>query len=117
MPGASLLAIIVLALAFGAGCTVLPGIVLKMIANYRRLRRRPYDSPSIVGPLFAVEMLRLARGGVHLRLRVLYAAVLMIGLLATYLREFKELSPIELIVGHDDVFPLDRMASFAASFI
>ena len=116
MPGASLLAIIALALFFSASCTVLPGIVLKLIANYRRLRGRPYDSPSIVGPLFAVEMLRLARGGVHLRLRVLYAVVLMIGLLATYVSEFKELSPIELIVGHDVVFPLDRMASFAASF-
>ena len=116
MPGVSLLAIIALALAFGAGCTVLPGIVLKMIANYRRLRGRLYDSPPIVGPLFAVEMLRLARGGVHLRLRVLYAAVLMIGLLATYVREFKEIGPIELIVGHDVVFPLDRMASFSAAF-
>ena len=116
MAGARLLEIIALALFFGASCTVLPGIVLKLIANYRRLRGRPYDSPPIVGPLFAIEMLRLARGGVHLRLRVLYAVVLMIGLLATYVREFKELSPIELIVGHDVVFPLDRMASFAASF-
>lgn len=116
MSGARLLVIIALALAFGAGCTVLPGIVLKLIANYRRLRGRTYDSPPIVGPLFAVEMLRLARGGVHLRLRVLYAVVLMIGLLATYVREFREIGPIELIVGHDVIFPLDRMASFAASF-
>ena len=116
MAGARLLEIIALALFFGASCTVLPGIVLKLIANYRRLRGRPSESPPIVGPLFAIEMLRLARGGVHLRLRVLYAVVLMIGLLATYVREFKELSPIDLIVGHDVVFPLDRMASFAASF-
>ncbi len=116
MAQSDLLGIIVIALFFGAGCTVLPGIVLKLIANYRRLRGRTYDSPPIVGPLFAVEMLRLARGVVHLRLRVLYAVVLMIGLLATYVREFREVGPIELIVGHDVVFPLDRMASFAASF-
>ena len=42
----------------------------------------------ILGPLYRVELLRLARRGVHFRLRVVLAAVLLLGLLVTYLRTF-----------------------------
>jgi ABC-type transport system involved in multi-copper enzyme maturation permease subunit len=115
MPGRELLVLLALTGLAAAGCTVLPGLAVWAAAAGRRLRGRPTAFPPLVGPLFAYELTRLARGGVMPRLRVLYAAVLLVGLLVAYLREFPDVRPLDLLAGRGEL-PLDRMSRFGQAY-
>src|SRR5436305_14476243 len=111
-----LFAVVAAAVLFAAGATVLPGVVALLASLFRR--RHWAGRPAVLGPLFWYELTRLARRGQQPRLRALYAGVLLVGLLVTYLNEFEEVNPITLIVGGtDQLVPLDRMASFSERFL
>jgi ABC-type transport system involved in multi-copper enzyme maturation permease subunit len=111
--------IVAAAVLFTAGCTVLPGLGTLLASLFRRREQlAPAGRPAVLGPLFWYELTRLARRGQQPKLRALYAGVLLIGLLVTYLSEFEEVNPIELVIGGSDrIFPLDRMASFSSRFL
>lgn len=51
---------------------------------------------SLLGPLFLYEMVVLARRGQQLRLRVLFAIALLVGLFIAYLRALDNLSLIHI---------------------
>jgi len=111
-----LVAVIAAAVLFTAGCTVLPGLWAVVHSFVRR--RGKVDRPAVLGPLFWYELTRLARRGQQPKLRALYAGVLLVGLLVTYLNEFREADPLSLIIGGSELtFPLDRMASFSERFL
>jgi ABC-type transport system involved in multi-copper enzyme maturation permease subunit len=71
----------------------------------------------ILGPLFRVELLRLARRGVHFRLRVVLALVLLVGLLATYLRTFPQTDLDGLLFGGAGSADAARLTSFGETFL
>lgn len=96
-------------------CTTLPG----MLALLHSLIRRPgwEGRPQILGPLFWYELTRLARRGQQPKLRSIYAGILLIGLLVTYLDEFREVNPLVLSQSSTALFSLDRMANFSQNFL
>jgi ABC-type transport system involved in multi-copper enzyme maturation permease subunit len=101
------------AVLFAAACTVLPGAAAVVGSLVR-----PGQRSGVLGPLFWYELTRLARRGQQPKLRALYAGILLVGLLVTYLNEFREVNPITLIFGRaEQLFPLDRMASFSERFL
>src|SRR5687767_4856585 len=116
MTDRGLTVVVALAAMFAAACTVLPGLVAKVASLSRRRPRA--DRPAVLGPLFWYELTRLARRGQQPKLRALYAGVLLIGLLVTYLNSFPEVNPIRLIVGGSGTeFTLDQMAAFSERFL
>lgn len=75
-----------------------------------------HEPAVILGPLFRVELLRLARRGVHFRLRVVLVVVLLLGLLATYLRTFPNTSLGGLLFrGTED--DTSRLNKFGENFL
>lgn len=116
MSDRGLAAVLGAAILFAARCTILPGIEAVIISWFRGRPR--VDRPAVLGPLFWYELTRLARRGQQPKLRALYAGVLLVGLLVTYLNEFHEVNPIRLVLGGEEMnFPLDRMASFSQRFL
>jgi ABC-type transport system involved in multi-copper enzyme maturation permease subunit len=108
-----LAAVVAAALLFAAACTVLPGMAAVLRSVFRRGQKA-----AVLGPLFWYELTRLARRGQQPRLRALYAGVLLIGLLVTYLNEFHDVNAITLIFGGPQrLVPLDRMASFSERYL
>jgi ABC-type transport system involved in multi-copper enzyme maturation permease subunit len=74
----------------------------------------------LLGPLFRFELVRLARRGTHLPLRVVMAAVLFVGLLAAYFQLFPDSEVGELLFAADAADPtqLDRFAeTFLLAFL
>lgn len=92
--------------------TVLPGIALKAVAFVRRRR----ESPAILGPLFWHELVTVTRRGSQFRLRMAYAILLLVGLLVTYLNEFRDVNPIRLLFGPGEELPRERITAFAERF-
>src|SRR5262245_60806759 len=78
----------------------------------RRLRL-----PPLVGPIFGYELVRLARRGLHTRLRALLAVTLQITLFVLYLNWFPSANPLTIVTGLDTLVPRDQMARFAESFM
>jgi ABC-type transport system involved in multi-copper enzyme maturation permease subunit len=72
---------------------------------------------SIFGPLFLYEMVVLARRGQQLRLRILFAVALLIGLFIAYLKEFSARELTTLFSGESVQLPMNRQANFAETFL
>jgi ABC-type transport system involved in multi-copper enzyme maturation permease subunit len=71
----------------------------------------------IFGPLFPYELLRLARRGMHPRLRVVLTSLLLVGLLVTYLRTFPRTDMYELLFGGNESADQARLQSFGETFL
>jgi ABC-type transport system involved in multi-copper enzyme maturation permease subunit len=71
----------------------------------------------LLGPLFRFELVRLARRGTHLPLRVVMAAVLFLGLLASYFQLFPDSELAELLFGGADAADPTRLDRFAETFL
>jgi ABC-type transport system involved in multi-copper enzyme maturation permease subunit len=72
---------------------------------------------SILGPLFLYEMVVLARRGQQVRLRILLAIALLIGLFLAYLKEFSAGELATLFSGESVQLPMNRQADFAETFL
>src|SRR5262249_7167622 len=69
------------------------------------------------GPLFGYELVRLARRGTHLRLRVGLTLLLLVGLLVTYLRTFPDTTLAELLLSGTESSDQNRLQSFGETFL
>jgi ABC-type transport system involved in multi-copper enzyme maturation permease subunit len=69
-----------------------------------------------LGPLFVHELVRLARKGAQPRLRALYAGLLLVGLLVTYLRVFSDSDPASLLFDSSLQLPQDQRSTFTEWF-
>ncbi len=107
----SLPALALLAVGMLAALFLLPGLVLKAVAAVRRRA----ESPAVLGPLFWHELVTVTRRGSQVRLRVAYALILLVGLLAAFLSQFREVNPIRLLL-HGGEFPRERVTAFATTF-
>jgi ABC-type transport system involved in multi-copper enzyme maturation permease subunit len=73
--------------------------------------------PPLLGPLFGYELLRLARRGTHLRLRVGMTLLLLIGLLVTYLRTFPDTDLSALLLRGTESDDQNRLQTFGETFL
>ncbi|MGL4422121.1 MAG: ABC transporter permease subunit [Gemmataceae bacterium] len=105
----------VVSLFVTAICTILPGLLERVWELFRPKKRR-YSAP-ILGPLFWHELVRLARRGTLMRIRVIYAIVLLIALFVAFLNEFSERNLLDALQGDGIEASLDRLSRFAANFL
>ncbi|MCU0704379.1 MAG: ABC transporter permease subunit [Fimbriiglobus sp.] len=71
----------------------------------------------LLGPLFRFELVRLARRGTHLPLRVALALLLLVGLLAAYLQLFPSADVGALLFGGAALADPARLDKFAETFL
>lgn len=69
-----------------------------------------------LGPLFWHELVRLARRGTQPRLRAIYAALMLVGLLVGYLRTFESVNPLELLFNSSLQLPQQERDTFTEWF-
>ncbi|MGL4424009.1 MAG: ABC transporter permease, partial [Gemmataceae bacterium] len=105
----------VVSLFVTAICTILPGLLERVWELFRPKKHR-YSAP-ILGPLFWHELVRLARRGTMMRIRVIYAIVLLIALFVAFLNEFSERNLQDALQGKGAEASLDRLSRFAANFL
>ena len=74
----------------------------------------PYHSRMPFGPLFRFELVRLARRGGHLPLRVVLCLLLLVGLFAAYRQLFPSANPLALLFAAPDSSQLDK---FGETFV
>ncbi len=82
----------------------------------RRRRRRNAEVTPWLGPLFQYELVRLTRRGTQPRLRALYALLLFIGLMVTYLSVFSGNDPIKLLFDLHPNLSIKQSAIFGKAF-
>jgi ABC-type transport system involved in multi-copper enzyme maturation permease subunit len=82
---------------------------------YRRVAGRL--GVSVFGPLYGFELVRLARRGTHLRLRVALVGLLLLGLLATYLTTFPDTDLASLLFGGSESADDGRLQAFGETFL
>lgn len=70
----------------------------------------------IPGPLFHFELVRSTRRGNHLRLRVLFALALLVGLFLVYLDHFPDRNALAIAFQLNATLTIPEMANFAESF-
>ncbi len=71
----------------------------------------------LLGPLFRFELMRLARRGTHLPLRVVLAVLLFVGLIASYLQLFPGADVFALLFGGADAAEPSRLDRFGETFL
>ncbi|MFO0936251.1 MAG: ABC transporter permease subunit [Gemmataceae bacterium] len=69
-----------------------------------------------LGPLFVYELVRLARRGSQPRLRAVFSALLLIGLLVIYLRVFNDRNPVDLLFSSNLQLPQEERSNFTEYF-
>jgi ABC-type transport system involved in multi-copper enzyme maturation permease subunit len=81
-----------------------------------RRRRRITEPTPWLGPLFWYELVRLTRRGAQPRLRGLYAVLLLVGMLVTYLSVFSGYDPVVLLFDLHPKLPIKQSAVFGRGF-
>lgn len=93
-----------------AGAGVAVALVAVGAAVLRALR------VPVFGPMFAYELVKLARRGQQPKLRVALVLLLLVGLMVTYLRQFGT-SAVDAFFGSQTVLPLNETSEFARTFL
>lgn len=71
----------------------------------------------LLGPLFRFELVRLARRGTHLPLRLVLAALLFVGLLTSYVQLFPSADVFALLFGGGEAADPSRLNKFGETFL
>ena len=71
----------------------------------------------LLGPLFRHELTRLARRAVQPKLRALFAGLLLVALLVTYLQMFPGVNPLHVIFRLDQELSLEQASRFGERFL
>lgn len=71
----------------------------------------------LLGPLFRFELVRLARRGTHLPLRMVVVLLLLLGLLSSYLKLFPQSDVTALLFGGVDAAHPSRLDKFGETFL
>jgi len=71
----------------------------------------------LLGPLFRFELVRLARRGTHLPLRVVLSLLLLLGLLSSYLKLFPQSDVAALLFGGAEAADPSYLQQFGESFL
>ena len=71
----------------------------------------------LFGPLFGFDLLRITRKGQQVKLRCLFAVMLLLALFFTYLDWFPNADLVAVLTGAEVYLPIDDMARFAEQFV